>query len=111
MEDAQKVITQFLKTVETINKTYAECCDFFMFGKNDEKAKKSEDFFKFFTAFFDTIIKCMPKEERQKKTTDANKGSDKAAPGGAARKYQVGQKVGGMGDVMSELKNKQLGKT
>ena len=66
MKEFEHSIEIFEKKFEAIKKTYAEACEFLLIDKNDEKASNSQEFFKFFTNFFDQVVKCMPKEEKKR---------------------------------------------
>mmetsp|Transcript_4934 Transcript_4934/g.3540 ORF Transcript_4934/g.3540 Transcript_4934/m.3540 type:complete len:112 (-) Transcript_4934:34-369(-) len=108
MTKAFKDIEGFEKKLASINLTYKETCLFFLIDKGDEKASNSMEFFKFFVAFFDSVAKAMPKEEKKK---PAARGKVPDKKDDFVRKHQIGQKIGGMqagmGDLMAELKKKQ----
>ena len=53
-----------------------------MIEKDDEKAQNSVEYFKFFTQFFDQVLKNMPKEEKKR-----NPGGNDPTFG---RKHQIG---------------------
>ena len=96
MVEALKFIEQQEKMLEEINKQYAVSCEFYMIDKSDEKASKSDEFFKFFIQFFDQVVKAMPKEEKKRPAGGANKADGN-------RKHQIGQKVVGMNNLVAEL--------
>ena len=41
MEETKKQIADFKDKLASLNKTFAECCEFYMIDKNDEKATSS----------------------------------------------------------------------
>ena len=94
--EVQRQIQDFEKKLEQIQKTYLECCEFYLIDKGDEKAQNSQEFFKFFTQFVDQVVKALPKEEKKRQ---------QAKPSNAP-KHQLGQKIGGMDSVISEMKKK-----
>ena len=107
------------KKLEAIKATYSEMCEFYLIDKGDEKAQQSQEFFKFFTQFVDSVVKSMPKEEKKRAVGGARAGGATAsgtgnAGTGAASANKFGQKIGGppaatggMANMMAELKIKQ----
>jgi len=64
---ASKKMEEFQKKLEKLKATHLEACNFFLFSKGDEKIEDTEEFFKFFTNFFEQMYKSLPKEEKKKK--------------------------------------------
>jgi hypothetical protein len=87
----------------SIQKTFANSCEFYLIDKGDEKATNSMEFFKFFTGFVDSVIKSMPKEEKKKK--------EPTAPAGGAKKFSDAPTgaPGVKNNLIAELKMKQAG--
>lgn len=95
MAHTAKQIEEMEGKLAELMKTYADSCDYYLIEKSDEKATNSQEFFKFFNAFIDQVVKSMPKEEKKRA----------AAPKGGAG-ASSGAKVGA-GNLMAELKMKQ----
>lgn len=75
-----KILEEFDKKLDHIKKIYAEACEYYLLDKGDEKCTNSQEFFKFFTGFFDQVIKSMPKEEKKRAAAKVG------GTGGPARK-------------------------
>ncbi len=72
LQQAEIQVTEIENKLANIDKTFAEACEFYLIDKSDEKAQNSQEFFKFFTALFDQVVKSMPKEEKKKKEPVSN---------------------------------------
>ena len=72
---------------------YTDACDYFMLGKSEKEREKSDEFFKYFTAFIDKVQRAMPAVEKPK-------------PPPKNKMKKAASAAKGMGNVMAELKKK-----
>ena len=118
VDKATKQVEDFHKRLAKLKEVHVEACTFFLFAKSDDKVEKSEEFFKFFTDYFEQIYKSLPKEEKKKKAPAragakaAEKkigGKVETMPGVAKMGGKVGDSnpSGAMGNLIAELKKKQ----
>ena len=88
------MVNETVANNEKVAMKYNEICDFFMIGANDDMRKKSDAFFKFFTAFIDDVQKVIPKPVKasKKKAVDVLKGAvDKKAGAKAAQSAMMAE--------------------
>lgn len=70
---------EFNKSFEDLKEEYKKMCDFFKIPSDDQKAKSTEDFFKFWAGFFDTLNKSLPPEKKKSRMADAREHNAKAS--------------------------------
>ena len=95
LADSESKVQQAFDECDIMMKKYAEICDFFMFGKNDEVRNKSDKFFAFFIEFFNEVQKNMPKPEVKKAKKAVGMAAKKA--GAAAMMAELAAKQAKMG--------------
>ena len=73
LEESKDKVTETFKKQEEVKETYTNSCDLFMLGKDDPKRAASDQFFKFFNEFVDSVEKALPKAEKKKPSASASK--------------------------------------
>lgn len=107
VEEAGKDMEGYKKSMDDNEKMFEDAVVYFGVDKNDDMAKKSPDFFKFFVEFFQSVEKNLPKEEKKRAGArpTGRVGAKKDTGGGGDKPASQG-----MNAFMAEIQAKKAAK-